>query len=107
MMHILDLIVANGTDASETLAPPGVGGNITEPTKVRAEFGGRLAMIGGMDQFNILTTGSPEQITRETRRLFEGFGCEGGYICSASDHFFETPVDNLKVFAAAGRACTY
>ena len=35
MMHILDLIVANGTDASETLTPPGVGGNITEPENVR------------------------------------------------------------------------
>ena len=106
-MHILDLIVANGTDASETLAPPGVGGNITEPAKVRAVFGGKLAMIGGMDQFNVLTSGTAEQITRETRRLFEGFGCDGGYLCSASDHFFETPVENLKTFAAAARECTY
>ena len=107
MMHILDLIVANGTDASETLAPPGVGGNITVPGEVRAVFGGRLAMIGGMDQFNILTNGTPEQIRRETHRLFEGFGRDGGYICAASDHFFETPVDNLKAFAEAARACRY
>ena len=107
MMHILDLIVANGTDASETLAPPGVGGNITDPGGVRAAFGGKLAMIGGMDQFNILTSGTREQIRQETHRLFEGFGRDGGYICSASDHFFETPVDNLKAFAAAARECCY
>ena len=107
MMHILDLIVANGTDASETLAPRGVGGNITAPEKVRAVFGGRLAMIGGLDQFNILTSGTAEQIYRETHRLFAGFGCNGGYICSASDHFFETPVENLRSFAAAARECTY
>jgi uroporphyrinogen-III decarboxylase len=107
MMHILDLIVQNGTDASETLAPPGVGGNITEPDKVRAVFGGKVAMIGGMDQFNILSAGTPEEIWRETERLFEGFGADGGYICSASDHFFETPVENLKAFAAAAKECVY
>jgi hypothetical protein len=86
MMHLLDLIVQNGTDASETLSPPGVGGNITEPSQVRAVFGGRVAMIGGLDQFNILTVGTAAQIRAEVRRLFEGFGREGGYICSASDH---------------------
>ncbi len=107
MMHILDLLVQNGADASETLSPPGVGGNITEPEKVRAVFGGRRAMIGGMDQFNLLTSGTPGQIRAETRRLFEGFGKDGGYICSASDHFFETPAENLKAFAAAARECVY
>jgi hypothetical protein len=107
MMHILDLIVQNSTDASETLAPPGVGGNIIEPEKVRGVFGGRVAMIGGLDQFNILTTGTKEDIRRETHRLFAGFGRDGGYVCSASDHFFETPVENLKAFAEAAKDCTY
>ncbi len=107
MMHILDLIRANGADASETLAPPGVGGNITDPAQVRAAFAGRVAMIGGMDQFNVLTTGTAEEIRRETHRLFTGYGPDGGYICSASDHFFETPVANLKAFAAAAAECVY
>lgn len=107
MMHILDLVVQNRTDASETLSPPGVGGNIANPEKVRAVFGGKVAMIGGMDQFNILTSGTPDQIRAETHRLFEGFGRDGGYICSASDHFFETPVEHLRTFAAAARECVY
>ena len=106
-MHILDLIVANATDVSETLSPPGVGGNITEPEKVRAVFGGKVGMIGGMDQFNILTNGTASEIKAEVRRLFEGFGKDGGYVCSASDHFFETPVENLKEFAAAAKECRY
>jgi uroporphyrinogen decarboxylase len=107
MMHILDLILRNGTDASETLSPPGTGGNISDPAKVREKFAGKTAMIGGMDQFNVLTSGSADKIRAETRRLFEGFGRDGGYICSASDHFFETPVENLKAFAAAAMECTY
>jgi len=107
MMHILELILENHADASETLAPPGVGGNITDPEKVRALFGGKIAMIGGMDQFNILTTATPEKIRQETHRLFDGFGKHGGYICSASDHFFDTPVDHLRAFAKAALECVY
>ena len=107
MMFILDQILQNGCDASETLSPPGTGGNITEPEKVRQVFGGKIAMIGGLDQFNILGKGTPAQIEAETQRLFEGFGKDGGYICSASDHFFEAPAANLKAFAEAAKHCVY
>jgi hypothetical protein len=107
MMHILDLIVENETDASETLSPPGVGGNIAEPQEVRKAFAGKVAMIGGMDQFNVLTGGTHEQIRKEVHRLFEGFGKDGGYILSASDHFFDTPPDNLRAMAEAAKECTY
>jgi uroporphyrinogen decarboxylase len=107
MMHILDLIVQNGTDASETLSPPGVGGNITHPEKVRAVFAGKVAMIGGLDQFLILGDGTAKDIREEVQRLAEGFGSDGSYICSAADHFFEAPVENLKAFAAAARECVY
>ncbi|HOW72036.1 MAG TPA: uroporphyrinogen decarboxylase family protein [Phycisphaerae bacterium] len=107
MMYILDQIVANGTDASETLSPPGVGGNITDPAKVRQAFAGKVAMIGGMDQYNVLTRGTADQIRAEVRRLFEGFGRNGGYILSVADHFFDTPVENLRVYSQAARECAY
>jgi uroporphyrinogen-III decarboxylase len=107
MMNLLDLIVANETDASETLTPPGCGGNITEPAKVREAYAGRLAMIGGMDQFHVLTHGTPEQIRTEVHRLFEGFGRDGAYVLSASDHFFDAPPENLRIFAHAARECVY
>jgi hypothetical protein len=107
MKNILDLIIANETDASETLSPCGTGGNITDPELVRKVFGGKVAMIGGMDQFNILTAGTADDIRTEVFRLFEGFGKDGGYIMSASDHFFETPVQNLKAYAAAAKECVY
>ena len=107
MMHILDHIIANGTDASETLAPCGVGGNIVDRARVRETYRGKVAMIGGMDQFNVLTSGTPEQIRQETHDLFRTFGADGGYICAASDHFFDTPVENLKAFAEAARTCVY
>ncbi|MCD6304277.1 MAG: hypothetical protein J7M21_04875 [Planctomycetes bacterium] len=107
MVHILDLIIENETDVSETLSPPGTGGNIDEPAVVREAYAGKVSMIGGMDQHNILTDGTPEQIRAEVRRLFEGFGPEGGYILSASDHFFHAPPENLRVYAEAAKECTY
>ncbi|MFC1650176.1 uroporphyrinogen decarboxylase family protein [Candidatus Latescibacterota bacterium] len=103
---IEEYIVANGCDASETLAPPSVGGN-QEPWEFSGKVNGRIAMIGGMDQFNVLTTGTPDLICEKVRELFEKVGDAGGYICSASDHFFETPVENLRTFASAARECVY
>jgi uroporphyrinogen decarboxylase len=107
MVHILDQIVDNEADASETLSPPGTGGNVTDPSAVREAFAGRMAMIGGMDQFNVLTRGTAAEIGAEVRRLFEGFGTGGGYILSVSDHFFETPPAHLVAYAEAARQCTY
>ena len=99
-------IVANGCDASETLAPTTIGGN-QEPWDFKAKIGRRLALIGGLDQFNVLTEGSPEIIRDMVFRLFEKVGFEGGYILSCCDHFFETPPQNLRVYAEAARACVY
>jgi hypothetical protein len=103
---IEELIVRNGADASETLAPPTIGGN-QEPWEFKRKIAGRLALIGGLDQWNVLTRGSADDVRRTIQKLFETVGDEGGYICSASDHFFETPVENLVTFAEAARECCY
>jgi len=101
-----ELIVANGCDASETLAPVSVGGN-QEPWEFADKIAGRIALIGGVDQFSVVTDGSREQIEQAVRHLFETVGKDGGYICSLSDHFFETPPHKLQWYADAARACLY
>jgi uroporphyrinogen decarboxylase len=103
---IEELIVANGCDASETLAPVSIGGN-QEPWEFKEKIGDRLALIGGLDQFNVLTSGTAEAIRAAVRTLFEQVGADGGYILSCADHFFETPPDNIRTFAEAARECTY
>ncbi len=103
---IEELIVANGADASETLAPTSIGGN-QEPWEFKAKVGRRLALIGGVDQFKTLTQGSQEQIREMVFKLFETVGPEGGYICSMADHFFDAPVENLRAFAEAAQECRY
>jgi len=103
---IEEYIIDNHTDASETLAPPGVGGN-QEPWEFKMKVGNRIAVIGGIDQFNTLTRGSLTDIQNAVVELFEKVGYDGGYVCSASDHFFDTPVEKLIAFANAAKECRY
>jgi hypothetical protein len=109
MMAILDRIPSTGCDASETLSPPGVGGDIQPAyrSRVKDVLGSKVALIGGVDQGSILTDGTPAQVAAEVRACFAAYGRDGGYICSASDHFFHTPVANLRAMAEAGHACRY
>lgn len=103
---IEELIVANGCDVSETLAPVSIGGN-QEPWEYKEKIGNRLALIGGMDQFALLSDGTEEEIREMVFTLFEKVGYEGGYILAASDHFFDASVENLRAFAAAAKECVY
>jgi uroporphyrinogen-III decarboxylase len=101
-----EMIVANGCDASETLAPRSIGSN-QEPWEFAAKVAGRLALIGGLDQFNVVTRGTGQEIRARVLELFEKVGQQGGYICALSDHFFDTPLENLQALASAGRECRY
>jgi uroporphyrinogen decarboxylase len=103
---IEELILRNGADASETLAPPSIGGN-QEPWDLRSRVGDRIALIGGMDQHSVLTEGTEREIEAQVQTLFEKVGANGGYILSCADHFFETPLENLAAFSRAASACTY
>ena len=105
-LGIEELIVANGCDVSETLAPKSIGSN-QEPWEFAEKVRGRVALIGGVDQFNICDCGTVEGIRKTVRELFEKVGSEGGYVCSLSDHFFDTAPEKLRLFAEAGRECVY
>lgn len=103
---IEEMIVQNGCDASETLAPSSIGGN-SEPWEFAEIINNRIAMIGGVDQFNVVTDGDQELIRSTIHKLFKTVGKNGGYICSLSDHFFETPVEKLQWYADAAHECLY
>ncbi len=109
MMANLTHIPANGCDASETLSPPGMGGDIhvKDRMTVKQVLGSKVALIGGVDQGRTLTEGTPEEVVAEVRGCFETFGVNGGYICSASDHFFHAPVENLKAMVRTAADCRY
>ncbi len=110
MTKIGHLLIQNKADISETFSPTGVGGDIEtdeQATALYQTIHPVQAIIGGMDQFNILEKGTKEQIEKEVARLFRLYGQDGGYIMSASDHFFEAPPENIKHFAQAAKAYQY
>jgi len=110
MMAILDRIAQTGCDASETLSPPGVGGDIAtaeDRRKVKKTLGAGVALIGGVDQGLLDTPGAQAEIREQVLACFASYGPGGGYICSASDHFFRAPIENLRALAAAGAECRY
>ena len=109
MKALLNIIPKNGCTASETLSPSGVGGNLDHSRRreVKEKLGSKVALIGGMDQIQILTHGTAEQVEKEVVNLFETYGVGGGYIMSACDHFFEAPRKNLEVYVRTARECIY
>jgi len=113
IMAILDQIPANGCDTSETLNPPGLGGDIATVEQrriVKDRLGSKVSLIGGIDQSNLEVPNSPEaesEITAEVRGCFDTFGKNGGYICSTAGQFFTVPPENLKALARAGAECCY
>lgn len=111
MMALLDRIPANGCDVSETLSPPGVGGDIAtreDRQKVKGALGQKVSLIGGIDQGRLeRPETSAEAIREEVVECFETFGVCGGYICSASDHFFHAPAESLCALAEAAGECRY
>lgn len=106
MMPILDLIVENHCDASETLTPPSMGGD-ARPSELKAKIGGKVCLIGGLDQNSILERAGRKEIFQHVRETFEAYGTGGGYIMSPSDHFFHMSEDNLRAYAEAARECVY
>lgn len=101
-MEILELIVQTGTNAIETLAPPGIGGDV-DLAKVKQRVGDKVCLIGGVDQANILEKGSPIMIKKEVQKCIEEAGKGGGYIMTNSDHFFNVPAENLSAYADAAK----
>lgn len=106
MMPLLETIVENGCDASETLTPLGTGGN-ARPAEIKQRIGGRVCLIGGVNQGEVLDGWARDEVRAKVFRLFSELGPGRGYIMSPSDHFFETPPDNLLPYDEAARECRY
>jgi len=106
MMPLLEMIVANGCDAIETLTPSEMGGDV-RLAEVKQRVGEQVCLIGGFDQFHGLRDGTPEVIREMVHRCFQEAGSGGGYIMATSDHFFHASEENLRAYADAAQKCTY
>jgi uroporphyrinogen decarboxylase len=106
MMPFLERLAALGPDAMETFTPAGMGGD-TVLSEAKKRIGDKVCMIGGFDQKEYFTRGTPAQTRAAVRECFEDAGKGGGYILCPSDHFFDAEVALLDAFADEAHRCVY
>jgi uroporphyrinogen-III decarboxylase len=99
---LLDLYTQLGTDAFETFPPPPVGdGDIA---LVKRVLGRTTVLLGNIDQVHLLRQGLPEDVYAVTRQTVLAGKEDGRYILMTADEVFpDTPIDNLRAMARAGR----
>ncbi len=106
MMAQLELVKETGCDASETLTPPGMGGD-ADLRKIKEVLGDSMCLIGGFDQQQGFERGTPERIRQQIEMCWEQAGPNGGYIMAASDHFFEGDPENIRTYVEIAREFRY
>jgi len=106
MMPILENIAGMNPDAMETFTPADMGGD-TRLSEAKKRIGSKVCMIGGFDQFHFFNSCTEEQTRAEVRRCFNEAGGNGGYILSASDHFFQADPRLIEAYADEAINCKY
>ena len=68
-----------------------------DPLQLKAEFGKRLAFMGGVDTQDVLPRGTAHEVRRASARLIEGMTRDGGGYILAASHTVppETPDGNI------------
>jgi len=64
-------------------------------TAVKAQYGGRLVIYGGIGTQRVLSTGTPSEVRREVREKIDRLGAGGGFIASAISIQHDMPMENL------------
>jgi len=102
MGRFTDMYVDAGIDCLMTLTPPPMGD--ADPTTVKRKFGDRICLMGGIDAVNEVYLSDPASIREMVRRRLDIYKPGGAYIMDGSNSLvYETPVENVRALADAGR----
>jgi uroporphyrinogen decarboxylase len=95
-----DLIEA-GVDILNPVQVRAVG---MEPECLKAEFGGRIAFWGAVDEQSLLPYGAEGEVRAEVSRLIKTLGVGGGYVLGPGHNLQQdTPCENVAaIYRAAG-----
>ncbi|HOQ98393.1 MAG TPA: uroporphyrinogen decarboxylase family protein [Anaerolineae bacterium] len=87
------LIDELGIDVLNPLQPCADGMDLT---RIKEEFGGRVAFHGGVDIQHTLPHGTPQEVSAEVRERCRVLGRGGGYVLAAA-HYIQndTPTENI------------
>ena len=99
MMDVLDDIIEIGPDALDPLEAPPLGD--VNLSAVKKRLGDKMCLVGNIDDMNVLSRASKEEVERLSLECIEAAGKGGGYILggTASGLFMPKTVDNFIVMA--------
>jgi uroporphyrinogen-III decarboxylase len=99
---LLPLYPGLGLQAYESLTPSPYGDTVLEEA-VEA-FGKKTTLLGGIDQLDLLRTGSAKEIEEAVRKVMDTVRGRCHFILGTTDYFNEnTPEDKIRVLADCGR----
>jgi uroporphyrinogen-III decarboxylase len=104
---LIPSMIDAGLDGLHALQPSCRGIDLA---KLKAKYGNRILLNGGIDSQHVLIDGMPESVREGTRRVLEIMMPGGGYVAGASHDWIleETPVENvLAMFDAIEELGTY
>jgi uroporphyrinogen decarboxylase len=92
----------------DALNPVQVTAKNMEPERLKREFGDRIAFWGGVDNHRLLPQGTPDEVRRGARRMFDILGPGGGYVMAAVHNIQpDVPPENICALFDEGRRCLY
>jgi len=98
---VIDDFIRMGLDVLDPIQPLAEG---MAPISIKEEFGDQLTLHGGIDEQQLLPTGTADEVFEHTRRMKDVLSRNGGYIlCAAHAIQADTPSENiLAIYRAAG-----
>ena len=103
---LLPLYPSLGMGAYESLTPPPYGNTPLE--EALTVFGTNTALLGNIDQIDLLRKGTPEQIADQVENVMNTVRGRSHFILATTDYFNEnTPNDNIHALGDAGRRYGY
>jgi uroporphyrinogen decarboxylase len=84
LVPVIEDLIGMGLDILDPIQPNAAG---MDAESLRRQFGGRLVFHGGIDEQELLPHGSPDDVRRETERLMNVLGHDGGYIVCPAHQF--------------------
>lgn len=89
-VELIPSLIEAGLDALQALQPC----NGMEPTRLKAEFGNKIVLAGGIDSV-LLINGTPDKVREHTRQVVEILKPGGGYL-SGPSHDGILPATSVK-----------
>lgn len=94
-------LIEDGMQVFDPLQPVEV---ISEPWRLKRDFGDRISFLGGINVQSTLPRGTPEDVRAEVRQRIKEMAPGGGYILSPAHRMLpDIPFRNIKAMYEAGR----